>query len=105
MEQVFTLLDQDQWKVKKSKCHFAQRQVSYLGHIVSAASVATDPTKICAIEDWPTPSCVKDLHSFLGLAGYYRKFIHHFGIICQPLHALLKKGALFIWTSDHLKVA
>lgn len=84
-----------------SKCHFAQRQVSYLGHIVSAAGVAIDPTKICAIEDWPNPSCVKDLRSFLGLARHYRKFIRHFGIICQPLHALLKKGALFIWTSDH----
>jgi hypothetical protein len=50
---------------------------------------------------WPTPNNVKDLRSFLGLAGYYRKFVKHFAIIAKPLHNLLKKGALFVWTQDH----
>jgi hypothetical protein len=101
LQQVFQLLAQDTWKVKLSKCKFAQQQVSYLGHVVSAQGVSTDPMKIQAIATWPEPSCLKELRSFLGLAGYYRKFIRHFGVICQPLTALLKKGALFVWTSDH----
>jgi hypothetical protein len=63
--------------------------------------VAIDPAKIHLTAQWPTPSCVKKLRSFLGLDGYYQKFIHHFGIICQPLHALLRKGALFLWAEDH----
>jgi hypothetical protein len=101
LHQVFSLLAQDQWKVKRSKCSFAQSSVSYLGHVVSKDGVATDPGKIQAISSWPVPCSLKDLRSFLGLAGYYRKFIHHFGVICQPLTQLLKKGVHFIWTSEH----
>jgi hypothetical protein len=100
LQQVFELLNRDHWKVKISKCSFAQSQVAYLDHVVSSKGVATDPSKIQAIANWRVPSSIKELHSFLGLAGYYRKFIRHFGIICQPLHALLKKGVLFVWTSD-----
>jgi hypothetical protein len=62
--------------------------------------VATEEDKIKAVRDWITPTNVKQLRGFLGLAGYYRKCVHHFGIICRPLTALLKKGALFIWTSE-----
>lgn len=101
LHQVFQLLDREQWKVKLSKCSFAQRKVAYLGHVVSAEGVATDPLKINAITQWPVPNSVKELRSFLGLAGYYRKFIKHFGVICQPLTALLKKGVLFVWTDAH----
>jgi hypothetical protein len=75
--------------------------VTYLGHVVGAQGVATDPSKVQAVAQWPVPQSLKDLRSFLGLAGYYRKFICHFGIICQPLTALLKKNAIFVWTSDH----
>ena len=78
---VLELLVRDNWKVKLSKCVFAQRKISYLGHVISEAGVATDPAKIEAIVNWPTPIDVKQLRSFLGLAGYYRKFVKHFGVI------------------------
>jgi hypothetical protein len=63
--------------------------------------MATDPDKISATAAWPVPQNVKQLRSFLGLAGYYRKFVKHFGIINQPLTNLLKKHTLYIWTEDH----
>lgn len=101
LRQVFEWLANDQWKLKLSKCKFAQRSIAYLGHIISEQGVSTDATKVQAVVDWPTPSCVKELRSFLGLAGYYRKFVKHFGIIARPLTNLLKKNTMFIWTSDH----
>jgi hypothetical protein len=72
---VFDLLTKDQWKLKMSKCTFAQTQLVYLGHVISQAGVSTDPTKIAAIANWPVPVSVKELHGFLGLVGYYCKFV------------------------------
>lgn len=84
-----------------SKCSFAQQQLSYLGHIISAAGISTDPSKVDAIISWPPPTNVKELHSFLGLAGYYQKFVRHFGVISKPLTNLLRKHTLYVWTSEH----
>jgi len=100
IEAVLQLLDQDGWKVKSSKCSFAQRTIAYLGHVISEAGVATDPSKISAIQAWPTPTSVKDLRSFLGLSGYYRKFVQHYGIISKPLTNLLRKYVPFVWTAE-----
>lgn len=100
IKQVFALLQQHQFKVKLSKCSFTQTELTYLWHVISAQGVATDPGKIAIVRDWPTPLSVKDVRSFLGLAGYYRKFVQEFGAICKPLTSLLKKGTLFVWTSE-----
>lgn len=69
--------------------------------MISAADVGTDLAKLDAIAQWPAPTSVKELRGFLGLAGYYRKFVRHFAIISKPLTNLLKKHVLFIWTADH----
>lgn len=98
LKQVFDILQQHQLYLKKSKCSFAQQQLEYLGHIISANGVSTDPAKIQAVAQWPPPTCVKQLRSFLGLAGYYRKFIKHYGLISRPLTDLLKKNTTFLWT-------
>lgn len=101
LRQVFTLLSQDRWIVKFSKCRFAKQSIAYLGHIVSSQGVSTDHSKIDAVQQWPQPQNIKELHSFLGLAGYYRKFVRNFVVLARPLTNLLKKGALFVWTPDH----
>lgn len=99
--QVLDLLAKDHWVVKLKKCQFAKQTIQYLGHILSPQGVSTHPAKIEAIQSWPPPQNVKELRSFLGLAGFYQKFVQHFAIIAKPLTALLKKHALFVWTSDH----
>ena len=68
----------------------------YLGHIISEQGVAVDPTKIQVVIEWPPPTTAKEVHGFLGLAGYYRKFICHFGCIAAPLNRLLGKDG-FQW--------
>lgn len=70
-----------------------------MGHVVSADGVATDPSKVCTIKDWPQPTNIKELRSFLGMAGYYRRFVSQFGSTSKPLIDLLKKGTIYVWTS------
>ena len=96
LSQVFSILREHQFKVKLAKCSFAKQELRYLGHVVSASGVSTDPKKVQIIQDWPIPQNVKDLRSFLGMAGYYRKFVRNFGVLSKPLTNLLKKGELFI---------
>ena len=83
------------------QCAFAQRSIQYLGHVISSDGVATDPEKISAVSSWPTPVSVKELRGFLGLAGYYRKFVRNFGLIAKPLIELLQKNTIFHWTPAH----
>lgn len=72
-----------------------------MGHIISAQGVATDPSKVQAVADWPVPNNVESLWGFLGLSGYYRKFIKNYGIMSRTLSDLLKKNVAFVWTPQH----
>jgi len=93
---VLSELRRHQLFVKRSKCAFGVPSVSYLGHVISEAGVAMDPAKVQAILDWPTPRSARAVRGFLGLAGYYRKFVHNYGTVAAPLTALLKKDG-FSW--------
>lgn len=81
---VLSTLRQHQLFAKLSKCIFGQSEIEYLGHIVSRQGVATDPTKLAVIQKWPESTSVTELIAFLGLTGYYKRFIKDYGIICRP---------------------
>jgi hypothetical protein len=85
------LLRQQQLYAKFSKCEFWLREVQFLGHIVSAKGIQVDPAKIESIAKWEKPKNVKDIRSFMGLAGYYRRFIQDFSRIALPLTKLTQK--------------
>ncbi|XP_052299962.1 uncharacterized protein LOC127903656 [Citrus sinensis] len=99
LRQVLDILSTNSLFAKESKCQFGVLQVEYLGHIISEKGVAVDPVKIQTVIDWPTPTTTKGVRGFLGLAGYYRKFIRNFGCIAAPLTRLLTKEG-FHWNKD-----
>ena len=103
LNSVLNRFHQHNLRVKASKCSFGADKVVYLGHTVSSAGIHTDPKKIEVIKDLPSPSNVESLRSFLGLAGYYRKFIPDFATVSAPLTELTKKHAKFLWTDRHQK--
>lgn len=99
LKTVFQILKDNQLCVKLNKCAFAQDKVEYLGYVIGGEGVEADQSKIAAMTSWPTPTTVKSLRGFLGLTGYYRRFVRGYGIISKPLTNLLKKGA-FHWTEE-----
>jgi hypothetical protein len=95
---IFQLLSSAQFYLRPDKCCFGLQQVEYLGHIVAAGTVSPDPAKVSAMREWPQPLKVKALKGFLGLTGFYRKFIKGYALIAEPLTSLLKKDS-FEWNT------
>ena len=91
------LLEVEQLYEKPYKCFFGVQEVEYLGHIVSHEGVKADPNKIKARKEWRIPTTLRHIQGFLGLTGYYHKFVKNYGIIATPLTTLLKKDE-FSWT-------
>jgi len=99
LQMVFGLLRAHRLFLKKSKCAFGRKEVAYLGHVIHQQGVSVDQSKIAAIQEWPKPHNVRALRGFLGLAGYYRKFIKDYGIIAAPLTSMLRRNA-FQWATE-----
>jgi len=90
-------------KLQIDKCKFLRKEVTYLGHIISENGILPDPSKLSAVKNFPTPKKIKDVQSFIGLAGYYRKFIKDFSKIAKPLTILMKKDTKFDWIMEQQK--
>ncbi|KZV51588.1 hypothetical protein F511_10541 [Dorcoceras hygrometricum] len=96
---VLQILQDNQLYVNAKKCEFGLQEIEYLGHVVSGEGVAVDTKKVESVQAWPRPRNIKGLRGFLGLSGYYRKFIRDYGKVAKPLTDLLKKGA-FEWNTE-----
>ena len=103
LNQVFSRLAAAGLKVKLEKCRFLQEQVTYLGHQIDSQGLKTVQSKVDVVKHFPTPTSVEKVRSFLGLTGYYRKFIKGYADIAQPLSSLLKKNAEFTWGPTQIK--
>ncbi|XP_019166516.1 PREDICTED: uncharacterized protein LOC109162252 [Ipomoea nil] len=93
-------LREKQLYAKLSKCEFWKDRVAFLGHVITKEGIRVDPTKIRAVKEWPTPKTVPEIRSFLGLAGYYRRFVPDFTKIAQPMTKLMKKEIPFRWDAS-----
>lgn len=98
LDQVFNCLQQAGLTLNLKKCNLVQQSLTFLGHVVSSEGIKTDPSKVEAICDFPVPQSLKDLQRFLGLAGWYHRFIPNLSGKAAPLHSLKKKQAIWTWT-------
>uniref|UniRef100_A0A251V6N1 Putative reverse transcriptase domain, Ribonuclease H-like domain protein n=1 Tax=Helianthus annuus TaxID=4232 RepID=A0A251V6N1_HELAN len=94
---ILELLRKEQLYAKFSKCDFWLREVHFLGHVVNKDGTHVDPSKVDSIRNWPAPRTPTEIRQFLGLAGYYRRFIKDFSKIAQPLTMLTQKGVTYRW--------
>jgi hypothetical protein len=98
LRMVLQKLRENQLYAKLNKCEFWLKEVSFFGHIISEGGISVDPSKVKDVLVWKTPQNVLDIRSFLGLVGYYRRFIEGFSKISKPMIELLAKGKTFEWT-------
>ena len=87
-------------KLKPTKCSLCRKEVLFLGHRITRQGIATDPAKTAAVQKWAVPQTTQELQGFLGLVGYYRKYVSGFASIAKPLYRLTEKGREFKWTSE-----
>jgi hypothetical protein len=97
---VLSALRKNQFYGKLKKCAFWLSEVAFLGHVISQQGIAVDPKNVATVVEWKRPSIVSKIRSFLGLAGYYRRYVPNFSSIAKSLTRLLEKGVLFVWSSD-----
>lgn len=98
LREVFERLRKFNLKLQPTKCTFMRKEVNYLGHIITDQGVKPDPKKVQCVSNFPIPTNQKELKSFLGLSGYYRRFVPNYGKISKPLTSLLKKDVDFQWS-------
>ena len=97
---ILELLGKEKLYAKFSKCDFWLQQVHFLGHVVNSNGIHVDPSKIEAVKNWKTPNSPSEIRSFLGLVGYYRRFIENFSKIAKPLTSLTQKDKKFNWDEE-----
>jgi hypothetical protein len=100
VETVLSLLKKHRLYVGLDKCTFGQDEIDFLGHVISKDGIKTDPKKVEAVVNWPTPRTVRDVRAFLGLTGYYRRFIQHYAHKALPLTELTKQETRWQWRTD-----
>jgi hypothetical protein len=97
---VLSILRKQKLFAKFKKCEFWLEEVTFLGHVISKEGISVDPSKVEAVVNWARPTSVHEIQSFLGLAGYYRRFVEGFSKLAAPLTKLTKKNEAFIWSED-----
>ena len=100
LDEVLDRLQEAGLKLKARKCQLFAKRVDFLGHVISEDGISTDPKKTECVQNWPVPTIVKEVRSFLGFCSYYRRFIFRFSEIAKPLHKLTQKGVRFKWTKE-----
>jgi transposase InsO family protein len=98
LELLFQRLRTANLKLKPSKCYFMKHEIEFLGHVVSAEGVSTDPAKVADVVNWKVPTCVGEVRSFVGLCSYYRRYVRNFAEVAAPLHRLTGKKVPFEWS-------
>ncbi|KAM0061095.1 putative nucleotidyltransferase, Ribonuclease H [Helianthus debilis subsp. tardiflorus] len=100
LREVLEMLRKEKLYAKFSKCAFWLREVQFLGHVINSEGIMVDPAKIEAIVKWSPPKTPSEIRSFLGLAGYYRRFIQDFSKLASPLTRLTRKETKFVWGAE-----
>ena len=99
LREVFQRIKDAGLKLNLTKCKFIRQEIQYLGHIITSDGLKTNPKLIQAVQNFPLPTSVRNVRQFLGLCSYYRRFIHQFAAVAQPLHMMTRKNQIFHW--DH----